>query len=105
MRSSAGSAGTAASLAAVIADRTSFADFIAHAPALNPARALITGVVCGVRVEEIEEQPMREIRYLDKLVDELAEGKVMGKIVRGKELDEFSKLHCNKAWVLSQGWM
>ncbi len=74
---------TAASLAAVIADRTSFADFIAHAPALNPARALITGVVCGVRVEEIEEQPMREIRYLDKLVDELAKEKVMGKILRG----------------------
>ncbi len=74
---------TAASLAAVIADRTSFADFIAHAPALNPARALITGVVCGVRVEDIEEQPMREIRYLDKLVDELAKGKAMGKILRG----------------------
>lgn len=71
---------TAASLSAVIADRTSFADFIAHAPALNPARALITGMVCGVRVEEIEEQPMREIRYLDKLVDELA----MGKILRGR---------------------
>ncbi len=74
---------TTASLAAVIAGRTSFADFIVHAPALNPARALITGVVCGVRVEEIEEQPMREIRYLDKLVDELAKGKAMGKILRG----------------------
>ncbi len=74
---------TEASLAAVIADRTSFADFIAHAPALNPARALITGVVCGVRVEDIEEQPMGEIRYLDKLVDELAKEKVVGKILRG----------------------
>lgn len=74
---------TAASLAAVIADRISFADFIAHVPALNPARALITGVICGLRVEEIEEQPMREIRYLDKLVDELAKGKAMGKILRG----------------------
>lgn len=74
---------TQASLEVVIADRTSFADFIAHAPALNPSRSLITGVVCGVRVEEIEEQPMREIRYLDKLVDELAKGKVMEKILRG----------------------
>jgi hypothetical protein len=67
----------------VIADRTTFADFFAGAPALNPARALITGVVCGVRVDEIEEQPMREIRYLDKLIDELAKGKAMGKILRG----------------------
>jgi len=67
----------------VIAERLSFADFTAGAPALNPARSLITGVVCGVRVEEIEEQPMREIRYLDKLVDELAKGKAMGKILRG----------------------
>jgi hypothetical protein len=73
---------TQASLEAVIADRTNFADFIAHAPARNPARALITGVVCGVRVEEIEEQPMREIRYPDKLVDKMAKGKAMGKILR-----------------------
>ena len=71
-----------ASLEQVIADRTSFADFFARAPALNPARSLITGVICGVRVEEIEEQPMREIRYLDKLIDELAKGKAMGKILR-----------------------
>jgi hypothetical protein len=68
---------TEASLAAVIADRTHFADFFAHAPALNPARSLITGVICGLRVEEIEEQPMREIRYLDKLVDELVKGKIL----------------------------
>lgn len=74
---------TEASLDAAIADRTNFADFFAHAPALNPARSLITGVICGVRVEEIAEQPMREIRYLDKLVDELAKGKAMGKILRG----------------------
>lgn len=71
-----------ASLEKVIADSTSFADFFAHAPAMNPARSLITGVVCGVRVEEIEEQPMREIRYLDKLIDELAKGKAMEKILR-----------------------
>ena len=50
---------------------------------MNPARSLITGVVCGVRVEDIDEPVMREIRYLDKLIDELAKGKAMGKILRG----------------------
>ena len=57
-------------------------DFFAQSPALNPARSLITGVVCGVRVEQIEEPTMREIRYLDKLIDELAKGKAMEKILR-----------------------
>lgn len=57
-------------------------DFFAQSPAPNPARALITGVVCGVRVEQIEEPTMREIRYLDKLIDELAKGKAMEKILR-----------------------
>jgi hypothetical protein len=56
--------------------------FIAEAPQLNPRRALIKGIVCGVRVEEIEEPTMREIRYLDKLIDELAKGKAMEKILR-----------------------
>lgn len=70
------------SLAGVLADRTSFADFFAQAPRLNPARSAITGVVCGVRVEEIEDPLMREIRYLDKLIDELAKGKAMAKILR-----------------------
>lgn len=56
--------------------------FIAEAPRLNPSRALIKGVVCGVRVEDIEEPIMREIRYLDKLIDELAKGKAMEKILR-----------------------
>ena len=56
--------------------------FIAQAPRLNPSRNLIKGVVCGVRVEEIEEPTMREIRYLDKLIDELAKGKTMEKILR-----------------------
>ena len=56
--------------------------FFAKAPRPNPSRALIKGVVCGVRVEEIEEPIMREIRYLDKLVDELAKGKPMEKILR-----------------------
>ena len=62
---------------------TDFETFFAHAPALNPSRKLITGVVCGVRVEEIEDPLMQEIRYLDKLVDELARGKAMEKVLRG----------------------
>jgi hypothetical protein len=65
-----------------LAKQTSFEDFFARAPKMNPSRALITGVVCGVRVEDIEEPTMREIRYLDKLVDELAKGKPMEKILR-----------------------
>ena len=59
-----------------------FETFFEKAPALNPARSLIKGVVCGVRLEEIQEPTMREIRYLDKLVDELAKGKAMEKILR-----------------------
>lgn len=59
-----------------------FETFFSEAPALNPDRRKITGVVCGVRVEEIEEPLMQEIRYLDKLVDELARGKAMEKILR-----------------------
>ncbi len=61
---------------------TDFETFFSEAPELNPNRSLITGVVCGVRVEEVEEPTMREIRYLDKLVDELARGKAMEKILR-----------------------
>ena len=61
---------------------TDFETFFSDASDLNPARALIKGVVCGVRVEEIEEPTMREIRYLDKLIDELAKGKPMEKILR-----------------------
>ncbi len=60
----------------------SYGDFFRSAPAMNPNRTLITGKVCGVRVEEIEDPLMREIRYLDKLVDELAKGKPMVKILR-----------------------
>ena len=59
-----------------------FETFFTEAPQLNPSRALIKGVVCGVRVENIEEPLMREIRYLDKLIDELAKGKAMDKILR-----------------------
>ena len=61
---------------------TDFETFFAQAPAPNAARGLIKGVVCGVRVEEIEEPTMREIRYLDKLIDELAQGKAMDKVLR-----------------------
>jgi hypothetical protein len=70
------------SLDAELANLTNFEDFFAQAPAMNPARSLVTGVVCGVRVEAVEEPTMREIRYLDKLVDELARGKAMEKILR-----------------------
>lgn len=59
-----------------------FEAFFAEAPALNPQRDLIKGVVCGVRIENIEDPLMREIRYLDKLIDELAKGKAMEKILR-----------------------
>lgn len=62
--------------------QTDFETFIAQAPRPNPSRTLIKGVVCGVRVEEIVEPTMREIRYLDKLIDELAKGKAMNKILR-----------------------
>ena len=58
--------------------------FFTKAPELNPARTLIKGVICGVRVEDIEDPLMREIRYLDKLVDELARGKAMGTILRSE---------------------
>ena len=62
--------------------RTDFETFFGNAPKMNPARTLIKGVVCGVRVEDIKEATMREIRYLDKLIDELAKGKAMDKILR-----------------------
>ena len=65
-----------------LAKATNFEDFFAQAPAMNPARSLITGAVCGVRVEDVAEPTMREIRYLDKLVDELAKGRAMEKILR-----------------------
>jgi len=62
--------------------KTDFETFFAEAPELNPSRVLIKGVICGVRIEDIEETTMREIRYLDKLIDELAKGKAMEKILR-----------------------
>lgn len=69
-------------LQAQIDNRTDFETFFTQAPLLNPARSLIKGVVCGIRVEDIEEPLMREIRYLDKLIKELAKGKAMDKILR-----------------------
>ena len=71
-----------AELESQVEKKTSFETFFAEAPRLNPRRTLITGVICGVRIEEIEEPLMREIRYLDKLIDELAKGKAMEKILR-----------------------
>ncbi|MGR4847117.1 DUF2200 domain-containing protein [Rhizobium sp. LARHSG275] len=65
-----------------LAAKTSFEDFFAQAPQMNPSRSSITGVICGVRVEDIQEKTMREIRCLDKLIDELAKGKAMEKILR-----------------------
>ena len=69
-------------LEALLKTETDFETFFAKAKKMNPARKLITGVVCGVRIEDITESTMREIRYLDKLIDELAKGKAMEKILR-----------------------
>jgi len=66
----------------VLETRTDFETFFADAPAINPARALVTGAICGIRVEAVEDPLMREIRILDKMVDELAKGKAMEKILR-----------------------
>lgn len=72
----------AAALERMIADKTNFEDFFNHAPAINPNTSKITGVICGYRVEEIEDPIMQKVRYLDKLIDELAKGKAMEKILR-----------------------
>jgi hypothetical protein len=65
-----------------IEQKVDFETFFAQAPAMNPNRALVTGVVCGVRVEEVEDPLMQQIRQLDKLVDELAKGKSIEKVLR-----------------------
>ena len=70
------------SLQHIIENKTDFETFFAEAPQLNPNVSKITGVICGYRVEEIEDELMQKIRYLDKLVDELAKGKAMEKILR-----------------------
>jgi hypothetical protein len=69
-------------LALHLEKQTDFETFLSEAPKPNPARRLITGVICGVRVEDIEDPVMQEIRYIDKLIDELARGKAMEKILR-----------------------
>lgn len=71
-----------AELEAVLANQTDFRNFFGEAPAMNPKRSLITGTICGDRVEDIEEPLKRDIRYLDKLIDELAKGKAMEKVKR-----------------------
>ncbi len=69
-------------LEAHLEKQTDMESFFSEAPTMNPSRSLIKGVICGVRVEDIEESLMREIRYMDKLVDELAKGKAMEKVLR-----------------------
>ncbi len=66
----------------VIDNKTDFENFFAQAPNMNPNAAKITGVICGYRVEEIEDKVIQQVRYLDKLIDELAKGKAMEKILR-----------------------
>ncbi|MSS83281.1 DUF2200 domain-containing protein [Actinomycetaceae bacterium WB03_NA08] len=72
----------AAQLEQIAAGETTLEEFFTSAPALNPNRELVTGVICGVRIEDIEDPLMKEIRYMDKLVDEVARGKAMEKILR-----------------------
>lgn len=67
----------------IIESDVNFEEFFSDAPALNPNRNLISGVICGVRIEEIKEPLMQEIRYLDKLIDEIAKGRAMEKVLRG----------------------
>jgi hypothetical protein len=76
---------TAAQLTKLLKQKKDFETFFKEAPKMNPARKLITGTICGVRVEEIEDPLMRELRYLDKLVDELTKGKPLEKILRTGE--------------------
>lgn len=73
---------TPAAIADSLASDVTYGDFFRQAPAMNPDRAFITGTVCGVKVQEVADPLMRDIRYLDKLVDELARGKAMDKVLR-----------------------
>jgi len=72
-------------LDSILENQTDFETFFAKAPKMNPARTLVTGMICGIRVEDMKESIMKEIRYLDKLVDELAKGKSMEKILRKEQ--------------------
>ena len=78
-------------LEAILKEKTDFETFFTEAPELNPCRVLIKGTVCGVRVEDIEDPIMREVRYLDKLIDELAKGRPMEKILRKQETSRATK--------------
>ncbi|MFD2533216.1 DUF2200 domain-containing protein [Gracilimonas halophila] len=69
-------------LETILENKTDFETFFADAPKLNPLRRAVKGVICGIRVEDMEESTMKEIRYLDKMIDELARGKAMNKILR-----------------------
>lgn len=73
-------------LVAALTNDVDFKTFFTNAPCMNPKRSLITGVICGVRVEDIQTPLMQEIRYLDKLIDELAKGRPMEKILRSERL-------------------
>lgn len=75
---------TKTKLEMVLKNKTDFETFFTEAPKLNPNRSLITGKICGVQIEDIQETTMREIRYLDKLIDELAKGRPLEKILRSK---------------------
>jgi hypothetical protein len=75
--------------------QTDFETFFKEAPKLNPARTLIKGVVCGIRVEDIQDPTMRDIRYLDKLVDELAKGKTMDKMLRANRALQRTSSACH----------
>lgn len=79
-------------LEAQLEQKTDVETFFSEAPRLNPSRSLIKGVICGVRVEDIKEPTMQEIRYLDKLIDELAKGKAMEKILRKQQEAVFNRL-------------
>lgn len=70
-------------LESALVNEVNFEDFFAQAPKLHPNRTQITGIICGVRIEDIEDPLMRELRYLDKLIDELAKGRPMNRILRG----------------------
>jgi hypothetical protein len=72
----------AAGLAEALAQGIDFEQFFANAPAMNPKRETVTGLICGVRIEEVADPLMREIRILDKLVDEVAKGRPMAKVLR-----------------------
>lgn len=79
---------TAGDIARLEQSTVSYGDFFRNAPVLNPNRTRITGKICGIRVEEIEDPLLREIRYLDKLVDELSKGKEMEQILRTQKSED-----------------